>query len=301
MKFWQSSKFKKFLFIFLTILTVAYFGLSLLTAHILTSPLAQHIEISPSLISENYEHVSFNTSDNLKLYGWFFPNKGGNLIIFVAGMRGNRHDTGYFTTNIAQELIAQGYNLLLFDGRAHGDSQGSRFAYGAIEGNDVLAAVEFAKEKGFAGKEIGLIGNSTGAISILMVADQLKDIGAMVIDSAATDFSVITSDRLWKEAHLPPILHPTIFFFSKIFFGVDFNSIRPIDKLKLIPERKFLFLNTIHDETTPPNDSEELLKASNNESRLVLFPEGGHIETFKKNPHLYRKEVYGFLQQEFSQ
>jgi fermentation-respiration switch protein FrsA (DUF1100 family) len=131
-----------------------------------------------------------------------------------------------------------------------------------------------------------------------MVADQLKEVGAMVADSAAVDFRVITSDRLWEEAHLPPLLHPTIFFFAKVFFGADFYSIRPIDKLKLVPERKFLYLNTIHDETTPIQDSEELLAASNPTSRLVKFPEGGHIETYKKNPVLYREEVFGFLASE---
>jgi len=282
----------------LAVLIISYFGLSLLAAHILTSPLARYIEISPTLISEDYEHISFETSDGLTLYGWFFPNQSENLIIMVAGMRGNRHDTGYYATNISQELIAQDYNLLLFDGRAHGDSQGNRFAYGAVEGKDVLAAVEFAKLKGFAAKDIGLIGNSTGAISILMVADQMKDVGAMVIDSAATDFSVITSDRLWKEAHLPLLLHPTIFLFSKVLFGADFYSIRPIDRLKLVPERKFLYLNTVPDETTPIKNSDELLALSGKGSRLVRFPEGGHIETYKKNPALYRKEVFEFLKNE---
>ena len=287
--------------IFLVIFIIAalfYFGLSLYVANAMTSPLARRLEISPEVISKKYEKVSFNATDGVRLKGWLFRNDSKNLIIMVAGLLPNRANVEYLTPMIAEELIEANYSILLYDTRAHGLSEGSRVGYGSVEGNDVVGAVRFAKAKGFGPKNIGIIADSTGAISTLMVIDQLKEVGPIVLDSTATRFKPLISDRLWKEKLIPPFFHPTIFFFDKIFFGVDLSIIRPIDKIKLAPERKFLFLHGAKDETIPLKNSQELLTAANKESRLVVFAGGNHIETYKSDPDLYRKEVYSFLETE---
>lgn len=131
-----------------------------------------------------------------------------------------------------------------------------------------------------------------------MVIDQLKDVGAIVLDSPAANFKPIISDRLWKERSVPIIFHPTIFFFAKSFFGVDLSIIRPIDKIGLDPNRKFLFLHGKNDETIPITNSQQLLAKANKTSKLVVFGDGAHIETFKSDPELYRQEVYKFLDEE---
>ena len=282
----------------LAIGVVFYFGISLYVAHAMTSPLAPRLEISPQVISKNYEDVSFQATDGVHLKGWLFRSNSKNLVIMVAGLLPNRTNVEYLAPMIAKELADRDYSVLMYDTRAHGLSAGERVGFGSVEGRDVLGAVEFAKRSGFAAENIGIVADSTGAISTLMVIDQLTDVGAIVIDSTATSFQPIISDRLWKEKRVPPFFHPTIFFFDKIFFGVDLSTIRPIEKVKLVPDRKFLFLHGAKDETIPVKNSQGLLSVSNKESRLVVFKNGSHIETYKSDPDLYRKEVYGFLETE---
>ena len=131
-----------------------------------------------------------------------------------------------------------------------------------------------------------------------MVIDQIKDVGAIVLDTPATDFQRIVSNRLWVEKKVPPFFHPTIFFFNRIFFNIDIGKAKPVEKITLDLERKLLFLHAAKDETTPLENSKKLLALANKESKLVVFEKGQHIETYKSDPDLYRKEVFGFLEAE---
>jgi len=291
-------KTKLRILIIISVLLTIYIGVSFYVANAMTSPMVRHIEISPELISKNHQDIQFEAGDGTKLKGWLFNSPSNKLIIFVSGILGNRVDTPYYTVLIAQELVAKNYNVLLYDSRAHGESEGKRIGYGSTEGGDILGAIKFAENQGFPSEKIGIIANSVGAISTLMVIDQLEKVGAVVLDTPASEFAPIISDRLWKEKFVPPFFHPTIFLFNKIFFGVDLKKIRPIDKIVLVGNHRFLFLHAAKDATIPIINSQKLLEKANPNSKLVVFPNGEHIETYKSDPDLYQKEVFGFLEGE---
>ncbi len=285
----------------LTFLILIYFGFSLYVAHEMTKRMAPRLDVSPTLVSENYEDVEFKSADGLTLKGWWFKSNSDKLVVMVAGLLPNRINADYYAVLIAKDLVNEGYNVLMYDSRAHGKSEGSRVSYGRFEGDDILGAVSFYKEQGFKPEKIAIISVSTGAISTLMVVDQLREVGALIIDSAATNFKPIIIDRLWKEKKVPPFFSPCIFFFTDKVFGLKIGEVRPIEKLQLVPERKFLFLHGKLDETIPVHESKKLLAATNPSSKLVIFPKGEHIETFKSDPSLFRKEVFGFLSRELGQ
>ncbi|OGY30585.1 MAG: hypothetical protein A3A57_02250 [Candidatus Woykebacteria bacterium RIFCSPLOWO2_01_FULL_41_12] len=297
----MTRRYKKILIIVVLIIAILYLGLSLYVSHVMTSPLSRHIDISPEVISNNFEDVGFAASDGITLKGWFFKGSSDRLVIMVTGLLPNRVNTEYLGPVIMLELIRGGYAVLAYDTRAHGQSAGNRVGYGSVEGRDVVGAVNFAKIRGFEGKNIAIIADSTGAISTLLVIDEIKDVGAIVLDTPAADFQKIVSNRLWVEKKIPPFFHPAIFFFNKIFFDVDIGKAKPIEKIALDPERKLLFLHGAKDETTPLENSKQLLTLANKESKLVVFEEGRHIETYKSDPDLYRKEVFGFLETELAE
>lgn len=291
----MKKKLKKIFFILLTVGIGAYFGISLFVAHVMTSRLSPHLDISAKLISKNYEDIEFKTSDNLTLRGWFFPADSNKAILMVTGLIPNRTNTEYLGPMVVKDLLVAGYNVLVYDTRAHGVSDGDRVGFGSVEGRDVIGAIDYLRGRGFDPAKIGIIADSTGAISTLMVADQLNDVGALIIDSAATKFQTVVADRLWKEKFIPPFFDPIIFLFDKIFFGVDLSKVTTADKVRNVPERKFLFLHAAKDETIPVKNSSDLFAVANKNSRLVVFPDGGHIETYKSDPDLYRTEVFAWL------
>lgn len=279
----------------IVLLIIFYLGFSYYAANLLTASGKPRVDTSPILVSPNYENISFNAADGLQLKGWIFKNNPNKLIIMVSGHGDTRVNSDYYGFLIAKELLTKGYSVLLYDSRGEGESPG-RITFGYKEGNDIIGAVNFAKERGFG--EIGIIGDSLGAISTLMVVDKLTDVKTIILDSPAAVMAPVIASELWREKSVPYFFDPGIFFFAKTFFGANINTVRPIDKIKLVPNRKFLFLHAQGDYGIPLQNSQQLLAAANPESKLVIFPAGIHIETYKMNPDLYRSEVFGWLERE---
>jgi pimeloyl-ACP methyl ester carboxylesterase len=279
------------------VFSALYFGFSFFVASQIVAPNHARIDILPSVISQDFENISVNTKDNITLKGWLFKNTSNKLIIMVAGFRQNRINNDYYGVLIAKELIDLNYNVLLFDNQATGESGGNHITFGIKESRDLISVVNFAKTKGFEAKNIGIIGDSMGAISLLLVSDQLKDIGAMVVDSPAKNIKNVITNILQNENHISPFFHPGIFFILRYAYQIDVNAIQPALHVAKVPQRVFLYLHGGLDTSIYPLESKELLAISNPKSKLVIFPNGKHIETYKNDPELYRKTVFPFLLQ----
>src|SRR3712207_4631015 len=89
------------------------------------------------------EHVSFQCADGLRIAAWYFPSRNGAAVIVCHGLGGNR--TG--VVDYARFLTEAGYGALLFDFRAHGDSEGEIVSLGYFEALDVIGAVEYLKTR----------------------------------------------------------------------------------------------------------------------------------------------------------
>jgi hypothetical protein len=135
-----------------------------------------------------------------------------------------------------------------------------------------------------------------GAIATIMAADTVKSAGAIVLDSPATYVKDITSNIMRDENNVPYFLHPGIFLASKLFFGVDIDKIRPIDKIAALSKTQLLFLHGEADTLIPPSHSEELFNKVLPNSSRVTFPNTGHVETYIENKEKYLQLVSGFIE-----
>ncbi len=287
---------KKPLFVIFLIISI-YLGISYYIASKITEKTAPNIDVSSDFIGSNSKDITFNTSDNLMLKGWWFEPERKKVIVFVSGILDNRTNGGYYGVDLTRELLNKGYGVVLYDTRARGQSQGNVRVKN--EELDVVAVVDYLKHNGIEAKNIGIISFSSGASAVLMAIDKINDVGPVVIDSAPAVFRTAIDNILIKEQHIPGFIIPGIYFMTKYAFGFDIDKIRPIDHVSKVPNRVFLFLHCEHDTSITPQNSKQLLSKSNSDSKLILFPKGGHIETYKKNPEMYRKEVFSFLEQNF--
>ena len=108
-----------------------------------------------------FDTVSFITADQMKLAAWYIPQDSarGTVILFHghASCKSKILDEAYY-------MHFLGFNTLLVDFRAHGDSEGHVCTIGYREANDVKAAFDYIKAKGE--KHIVLWGVSLGAATI---------------------------------------------------------------------------------------------------------------------------------------
>ncbi len=299
------KKHKKAIFItsgiIIFVLVFGAFALSYIGAGVMTYRTSTRLDASPDLISDNYENVEFKATDGVNLKGTFYPKENSDkLVIFITGIIPNRFDQFYMIPAIVQNVLDHGYNVLIYDSRAHGVSDGERLDYGSTSGRDIVGAVDFAKTRGFNPKKIGILGNSTGAVTIVMETGNLKDVGALMLDSVTDNFSEVLVDQIEFDGRAPRFLAPGIFYFVETRFGFDFSNIIPLDHIGEDPNRAFLFLQGEDDSTTPYASAMNLYKHANPKSTFVTFKKTGHVESYRMNHKLWESSVYTFLDQQLA-
>ena len=107
----------------------------------------------PESFNLKYEDVEFESSDGLKLKGWFIPsNKSGNTIIVMHGYPTNKADVLPFSM-----FLLKRFNVFLFDFRSFGESEGSYTTAGYKEVNDLDGAIKYLENRKDV-KNIGALG-----------------------------------------------------------------------------------------------------------------------------------------------
>src|ERR1051325_745024 len=86
------------------------------------------------------EDVTIPSFDNTRLHGWWFEvAKEAPTVVLIHGVKKNRTDV----LRAALVLRRIGFNTLVFDGRAHGDSEGRFVTYAYYECRDVEAVIKW--------------------------------------------------------------------------------------------------------------------------------------------------------------
>jgi fermentation-respiration switch protein FrsA (DUF1100 family) len=216
-----------------------------------------------------YQDLTLTTRDGLKLSAWFIPNKKSEKAIIVC--HGYPMDKG----NIfgVTDFLAKDYNLLYFDFRAMGKSQGRVSTSGWREREDFLSAVRFLKEKGF--NDIGAFGFSMGA-AVIFMADS-PDIKCIVSDSSYARLETAMGMIFRNFGFLKWPLKKLVKIWSIIFLRIDMDSVAPVNFIARL-NRPILLIHCRTDTLIPVTEALELRKA-NSRSELLLIPEGDHGES----------------------
>src|SRR6266436_289023 len=182
--------------------------------------------ITPRDLKMDYEDVSFKTEDGLTLRGWYIPSakKTEKTLILLHGYPA---DKGNILPPLA--FLHDDFNLLLFDFRYLGKSEGSYSTAGAKEVEDLLAAVQFLKSRGV--NEVGVWGFSMGGAVVLMAIEKAPEIRAVISESSYSSLSEMTFELL----RIPVLNYPIAYLVSlwaKLFLGIDVGEVSPADRIR---------------------------------------------------------------------
>ncbi len=144
------------------------------------------------------EEIIFNTASGLKLNGAFIKAQQQNslgLLIFV-------HGIGAYKEAYLQEVIEfteLGYDCLIYDQRAHGESEGDYCTYGYYEKYDLTEIIDHLRSSGYS-KPIGLWGRSLGGAVVLQALPICSDVNFAIVESTFSDLRTIVYDyqKLWS-------------------------------------------------------------------------------------------------------
>src|SRR5207248_180817 len=116
-----------------------YLGISLWVANGVTRVERLPLDPPATAIAASHEDVAFRSRDGLLLRGWWFGVAGADrAVVIVHGRARNRVNSSFHPAEIARMLLRHRYSVLLFDLRAHGESEGTRYTLGIEEPRDIL-------------------------------------------------------------------------------------------------------------------------------------------------------------------
>src|SRR5262249_54412338 len=157
----------------------------------------------------DFEDVSITSFDSTRLNGWWIEaSKDAPTVVILHGVKKNRTDV----LRAALVLRREGFNVLMFDGRGHGDSGGRYVTYGFFERRDVESALQWLiAERGVRKEAIGLAGEAMGAAKTPQGAAGHPRGTAIWVDSPFASLKRIAAEFASRATHLPPsVLSPLL-------------------------------------------------------------------------------------------
>lgn len=279
---------------------VAMVGISVNVGFKLTSPKRQAIQETPDAHGLKYEDITFKSFDDVKLKGWWIESsqKGSNkTVIFSHGYRQNRVMHDIKALNLAKTLHDRGYNVLMFDFRASGESGGAICTVGQNEKKDLLSAIKFAKEEKKS-QEIDLIGWSMGAAVSILGGSESKDVNKIIADSPFSDL------RDYLEVNLPVWTDlPSVPFNSMILAilpnlrAMDPSGVSPRESVENL-DKEMLLIHSTKDDKIPYTESLKIKDHIKRKNLVTVWitDNKGHKDTYKYMPKEYEKRILNFLE-----
>jgi pimeloyl-ACP methyl ester carboxylesterase len=271
---------------------VAYVGIAWFTADRLTRATNRPLVADPYRLSPDVEAWSTRTADGLTLRGWFLStNDRRHLIVLVHGLWSSWLEMA----SLGRDLHQNGFDVLLFDLRGHGQSDPSRLYLGRRERNDIRAVTEWAQSAGFSEDRIGWLGYSMGASTLLMEAARNPQIHAAVIDSPYGDLPRLLSAQLSKHSGLPAWFNPGILLAARVFYGVRTDDLVLIRYAKAWGQRPLLLIHGESDTIVPVDQAEELAEAIGSSCLTLTLPGVEHVQAYQSDPENYVRLVGRFF------
>jgi pimeloyl-ACP methyl ester carboxylesterase len=218
---------------------------------------------TPSEIDLDFEEVSILTLNNKKLYGWLFrKNPASPTIILVHGWGRNVERMMPYI----EQLSKNGYNLLTFDARHHGNSDEDKHSTMKKFAEDIIASINFiVNQTEISNSNFGLIGLSIGGGASIYPSAHDQRIKSVITVGAFANPLEIMRFQL-KSNHIPykPLGWLLLKYLEKKV-GFKFNDIAPEKHIKN-SDAKFLLIHGKRDETIPVSHLHRLAKAGKKEN-----------------------------------
>jgi pimeloyl-ACP methyl ester carboxylesterase len=250
---------------------------------------------TPAELGIKFDQISFTTNDQIRLKGWFVPAKnrsGAPTIIIAHGLGASKSDF----VNLSGVMSANGFNVLLFDFRAHGESEGKSCSLGLKEQRDIAAAVDYLISRDDISNSIGLYGFSLGGAAGILTASEDQRIKAVAADTPFASLKKISKDVIKRTYHLPSFPFISL---ANIFYRLSFNGwmeeVSPSAVIHRISPRPILLISSDIDEMTPLYHAEQLFESADQPKELWIIEGASHGGTISAGADKYNQKLIEFF------
>jgi uncharacterized protein len=175
------------------------------------------------------DDVSITSNDGLTLSGGWYNANSDVTVILLHSFDGSSSSSDYL---YAPYYADKGYNILLPDSRAHGDSDGDLVTYGQLEGQDVANWMQWVLDQCGSDTKIILHGCDLGANAALAGAKIAQQDSALsdsvtfvVAESPVVNLYDAGKFLLNKQFNLPSMMMPLTAMFGRDKLGESMKSV----------------------------------------------------------------------------
>jgi uncharacterized protein len=211
--------------------------------------------------------VEFEGDGAVKLKGWWFRTNATakrGTVVFLHGVADNRGSA----VGVADHFLARGFEVIAYDSRAHGESDGAACTYGFYEKEDLRRVLDRVTVK-----PIVLMGMSMGAAIALQEAADDRRIGAVVAVSPYSDLRTAARERAPFFASEGNLTQAFKLAEEGGKFRVD--DVSAVDAAPRIAAPT-LVIHGERDDETPAAHSQRIFAALREPKRLIVVRGAGH-------------------------
>ncbi|TYR82510.1 alpha/beta hydrolase [Priestia megaterium] len=243
-----------------------------------------------SLLKETF---TTSSSFGYKLSGTVIkPHEHNQFIILCHGVTVHSLNS----IKYAHLFLKNGWNVITYDHRRHGLSEGKTTSYGYYEKADLQAIVQWTKQHFEESLQLGIHGESMGAATTLLYAGSANaKADFYIVDCPFSDLEEQLAHRLKEDFHLPKqLVLPIANVVLKWREGYSFKDVSPISVVDQI-KKPVLFIHSQEDSYILPSMTIQLYEKKQGPKQLYIAPIGGHARSYAENREEYEKVVSNFL------
>lgn len=241
-----------------------------------------------------YINVYIKSFDGLRLYGALLENYSDKIVICVHGFTGSGKKD---FASLAQAYYKNGYNVLLVDNRAHGQSEGKYVGFGVLDRLDLRNWVKYVINRFGSNVQIFLHGISMGAATVLMASSIMpKNVRGIIADCGFTSVYEIFEYVLKRDYHLPkfPIIYLTNIM-SKIRAGYGYKDVNTTAEIAK-SDIPILFIHGENDEFVPLWMTMKNYSHCKAYKELFIVRESEHAESHYIDKKGYERRILTFIE-----
>lgn len=249
------------------------------------------------LNQQKTESVFVQSDDGLKLHAVLLKNEHASKKTVICFHGYTSCSTNDYVS-LSKFYYEQGFNVLMVDGRAHGQSEGKYIGFGVLDRKDALRWIDYTINVFGGDSIIFLHGISMGASTVLMASglNLPKNVKTIVADCGFTSAYDVFSHILKRDYHIPkfPIMNLTDLL-TKSFAGYGYKDVSTIDAVAKtnVP---IIFIHGDKDDFVPTYMSEKNYEACASDKQLLIVNGADHAEAYYVNQQAYEKAITTFIE-----
>ena len=217
------------------------------------------------------------------------PSPSDRYVLISHGYTDNR----FGSLKYAKVYLEQGFNVILYDLRGHGENAPTFCTYSIRESRDLDLLIRDSRARYPDARVFGLQGESLGSATSVACLKYKPPVDFVVADCVFGEIIPVMQGGL-RGMHLPACLVYAASVIARLRYGYFYQQMRPIDSLadSRVP---ILFIHGEKDDFILPVHSQRMQKAAKGYSQLRLIPEAAHAASILTAPAEYRQYVADFL------